>query len=101
MASFVAWAYHCSMSCGGNMMRTTFQPLAHLVDAAAEKWLAVEHLTGPERDAVRDEIGAAFCIGDRDELTFHGARYLLTISRNETDPTAACDIAVHEIALND
>ena len=85
------------------MMRTTFQPLAHLVDAAAEKWLAVEQGTESERRSTRMEISRTFSIGDRDELTFHGALYLLTLSRSNSpgiDDASAYEIDVHEIALN-
>jgi hypothetical protein len=44
------------MSCGGNMMRMSYQPLAHLVDAAAEKWLAVEHAPEREQRVISNEI---------------------------------------------
>jgi hypothetical protein len=73
------------MSCGGSMMRTSFQPLAHLVDAAAEKWLAAESLPEHDQILVSKEITQAFRIGEKSELTFHGGRYLLTISRNGED----------------
>jgi len=85
------------------MMRTTFQPLAHLVDAAAEKWLTVEHGNESERRAMQTEISRTFRIGDRDELTFHGARYLLTLSRSEsltTEDSSTYEIDVHQIVLN-
>ncbi len=91
------------MSCGGSIMRTTFQPLAHLVDAAAEKWLAVEYAAESERRTMRTEISRTFHIGDRDELTFHGIRYLLTLSHSDTlrtDDRSIYKINVHEIALN-
>jgi hypothetical protein len=91
------------MSCGGSMMRATFQPLAHLVDAAAVKWLAVEHGSESERRATQIEISRTFSIGDRNELTFHGARYLLTLSNldnGDTDEKSGYEIEVHEIALN-
>jgi hypothetical protein len=91
------------MSCDGSMMRATFQPLAHLVDAAAEMWLAVEHASESERRATQMEIGRTFFIGDRNELTFHGARYLLTLSHldnGDTEETSVYEIEVHEIALN-
>jgi len=85
------------------MMRSGFQPLAHLVDAAAEKWLTVEHATESERCAMRTEISGTFRLGDRDELTFHGARYLLILSQHGNqgaDDHSAYEIEVHEIALN-
>ena len=80
------------------MMRTSLQPLAHLVDAAAEKWLAVETATPAERDAVRRDIAGSFNIGDRDELTFHGRRFLLTVMRVPEGGGYTLD--VHEIALD-
>jgi hypothetical protein len=86
------------MSCGGGMMRTSFQPLAHLVDAAALKWLAADREPARVRNIVRDEIAGSFRIGDRDELTFHGLRYLLSVRRNAVDEIS---IDVHEIALNE
>lgn len=82
------------------MMRTSFQPLAHLVDAAAEKWLAVEHAPESERLVVSREITESFRIGDNTELTFHGLRYLLSIMRSD-DSSLRFRIEVHEIALND
>ena len=85
------------------MMRKSHQPLAHLVDAAAEKWLAAEHASEQERLSVRNEIRGAFQIGERSELTFHGLRYLLTVKRNEDEQSrraSAFRIEVHEIALN-
>ena len=86
-------------------MRTSYQPLAHLVDAAAEKWLAVEQAAGREQLIVSKEITQAFHIGDSSKLTFHGLRYLLSITRiieNEC-PGRVREflIEVHEIALND
>jgi len=92
------------MSCGGNMMRTSLQPLAHLVDAAAEKWLAVEHASVSEQQAVNAEITQAFRIGDKPELTFHGLRYLLTVLRDEDDRPGqlhSYKVQVHKIASND
>ncbi|TDJ46107.1 MAG: hypothetical protein E2O50_00490 [Gammaproteobacteria bacterium] len=65
------------------MMRTNLQPLAHLVDAAAQKWLAVADATEHNQQSVRDEIAASFRIGDNPELTFHGLRYQFCISRND------------------
>jgi hypothetical protein len=91
------------MSCGGNMMRTSLQPLAHLVDAAAEKWLAAEHASEQERAIVRQEITQAFRIGDRSELTFHGLRYLLSIIRSDEEPPNQPQqflIEVHQIVSN-
>ena len=91
------------MSCGGNMMRTSLQPLAHLVDAAAEKWLAVEHASEQKQQIVRNEITDVFRIGDKPELTFHGRQYLLSIMRCEAEqPHQSADflIKVHEIAQN-
>lgn len=79
-------------------MRTAHQPLAHLVDAAAQSWLAAERASDPERRAVRSEIVRAFNIGDKAELTFHGLRYLLTITHcADTDPSCEPGIEVHEI----
>lgn len=86
------------------MMRASFQPLAHLVDAAAAKWLAAEHGSCQAKSAVRNEITRAFRIGDMPELTFHGFRYLLIISRTDRVRGGAADelrIEVHEISSND
>ena len=84
-------------------MRTSFQPLAHLVDAAAEKWLAAEHVSAQERQIVRNEITQSFRIGDNPELTFHGLRFLLSVRRYEHTkagrPQEFC-VEVHEIVLN-
>ena len=77
------------------MMRTSMQPLAHLVDAAAAKWVGVEHASAYEQRIVREEITRSFRIGDRDELTFHGRQYLLTIFRAGS---AGLSVSVHEIA---
>lgn len=85
-------------------MRTSFQPLAHLVDAAAEKWLAVAHASDGEQLLVSNEITRAFRIGDNAELTFHGLRYLLGITRVDnmrSGRTNEFRIEVHEIAFND
>ena len=85
------------------MMRASHQPLAHLVDAAAEKWLAAEHASEREQRIARDDITQAFRIGDKSELTFHGLRYLLTILRSEDEDSGLPQefrIKVHEIALN-
>ncbi|MGI9308918.1 MAG: hypothetical protein ACR2P6_06635 [Gammaproteobacteria bacterium] len=84
-------------------MRTSLQPLAHLVDAAAEKWLAVEHAPESEQLPVREDITHSFRIGDNPELTFHGLRFLLIISQDQdTEPgqEQAYRVEVHEIALN-
>ena len=85
-------------------MRTSFQPLAHLVDAAAAKWLAAKHASEQEQRVVRNEITQAFRIGEHSELTFHGLRYLLSIARSEHEHSGQPQellIEVHEIALND
>ncbi len=84
-------------------MRASHQPLAHLVDAAAEKWLAAEHASEREQRIIRDDITQAFRIGDKSELTFHGLRYLLTILRSADEDCGLPQefrIKVHEIALN-
>ena len=78
-------------------MRASFRPLAGLVDAAAGKWLAAEGAQEDERALVRDEIIQAFRIGDNPELTFHGLRSLLRISRQ----SQRFLIEVHEIAMHD
>jgi hypothetical protein len=91
------------MSCGGSMMRTNLQPLAHLVDAAAEKWLAVADAAEQNQQSVRDEITASFRIGDNPELTFHGLRYQLCISRiaiTHPDQSQAFHVHVHEIVTD-
>ena len=85
------------------MMRTNLQPLAHLVDAAAQKWLAVADATEQNQQSVRDEITASFRIGDNPELTFHGLRYQLCISRNDDtlpDQPQIFHIQVHEIVTD-
>jgi len=78
------------------MMRSGLQPLAALVDAAAEKWLAAESADAVERDRVQREIAGSFNIGDKDELTFHGSRYILTVFRQAGQNS----VDVHRIALN-
>jgi len=91
------------MSCGGSIMRTSFQPLAHLVDAAAEKWLAAENAPEPDKQATRDEIARSFQIGVNSRLTFHGIRYLLSVTRTGDDSPGYAEqylIEVHEIAQN-
>ena len=85
------------------MMRAPYQPLAHLVDAAAEKWLAVENASEQERLIVRDEITQAFHIGEQPELTFHGSRYLLSVIRSgaqDSDRPQEFLVKVHKIAVN-
>lgn len=91
------------MGCGGSMLRTSMQPLAHLVDAAAEKWLAAEDASELKRRAVREEITQQFRIGDNRELTFHGQRYLLRVFRVVgTSPAGSSEshVEVHEISVN-
>lgn len=85
------------------MMRTSMQPLAHLVDAAAEQWLAAEKAPEPQRRVVREEITRSFRIGDKPELTFHGQRYLLRlfhVTASSTEASSELDIEVHEISIN-
>ena len=83
-------------------MRAGQQPLAHLVDAAAVRWLEAEHASLAEKSALRDEITGLFGLGDRPEITYHGLRYLLTVSRDEpTDEHSLLHIDVHEIAQPD
>jgi hypothetical protein len=86
------------MSCGGNMMRAGQQPLAHLVDAAAVRWLAAEDSSAADKAALLDEITGLFGLGDRPEITYHGLRFLLTVSRNEAAGQGTISIAIHEIA---
>jgi len=91
------------MSCGGSMMRASVQPLAHLVDAEAEKWLAVENAGEQDRQVVRDAITRKLRIGERPEITFHGLKYLLTIIRDPDpcrDKATGYTIEVHEIVQN-
>ena len=86
------------------MMRTSFQPLAHLVDAAAEKWLAVENSARNEKVSVSREITGGFRIGDHDEMTFHGLKYQLVIKRRDLAARKLGQeflISVHKIAQND
>ncbi|MBT8422641.1 MAG: hypothetical protein HKN56_02435 [Gammaproteobacteria bacterium] len=64
------------------MMKASLSPLAHLVDGVAERWIDREQLTAEQLSAARDEILRSFRIGEREELTFHGRRYQLTISRS-------------------
>jgi hypothetical protein len=74
------------MSCGGNMMRAPFQPLAHLVDAAALKWLAAKQASIQEQNSVSAEIARSFGTGEKPELTYHGIKYLLTIYYSKGPP---------------
>ena len=85
------------------MMRTNVQPLAHLVDAAAETWLAADALGTAERNRVETEITRKFHIGDLDELTFHGLRYQLTITRDgeASSNSNKLTVGVHEIGADD
>lgn len=73
-------------SCGGSMMKASLNPLAHLVDGVAARWLVRDELTAEQRALIRDEILRAFRIGDRTELTFHGGRYALTIRQDAAEP---------------
>jgi len=87
------------MSCGGSMMRMNLQPLAILVDAAAEKWLAAEQATAAEQGRVGREITQSFKPGRLDAVTFHGLRYTLKVSHaeNASVDSNRLSIAVHEI----
>lgn len=67
------------------MMRASLAPLANLVDAVAEKWLAVEDAAIAEQLMVIEEITRSFNLGDRPELTFHGQNYVLTIIRRQDE----------------
>lgn len=92
------------MSCGGGMMRTSHQPLAHLVDLTAERWLAANLASAAERQAVERDIAGTFNIGTSERMTFHGQRYLLIISNaagDRDDPHRTYLIQVHEIARPD
>ena len=64
------------------MMKASLSPLAHLVDGVAGRWINRGNIPDEQLAAVRDEILRSFRIGERDELTFHGRRYQLTISRS-------------------
>ncbi|MGI9290404.1 MAG: hypothetical protein ACR2QG_03895 [Gammaproteobacteria bacterium] len=79
------------------MMRTGQQPLAHLVDAAAVRWLTVDEGTEEERAELHSEITDTFKLGDRTELTYHGLKYLLTLSQSDS----GLRISVHEIATGE
>ena len=82
------------------MMKSTQQPLAHLVDAAAENWLRAESLPVAARLQVELDISRRFNPGERDELTFHGMHYQLTIERcrPREDVPDEYIISVHRIA---
>jgi predicted methyltransferase len=86
------------MSCGGSMMRASLAPLANLVDAAAEKWLAVEDTAIAEQRIVIADITRSFNIGDWPELSFHGQHYVLTIIRRQDENRF--DIEVVELSYN-
>ena len=84
------------------MMRTSHQPLAHLVDRQAERWLTAERNTPAERASIESDIAGAFNIGNNDRMTFHGQRFLLTIINNTSaESEQSYRIEVHEIARND
>ena len=85
------------------MMRTNLHPLALLVDAAAEKWVVVQDAPEHEREVVQADIPREFRIGDNDELTFHGLRFQLTISRLDgasSGQAQTYSVDVHEIVQN-
>ena len=85
------------------MMRTSLNPLATLVDAAAEKWLAVADAAEGDQLPVWEKITSNFRIGDKSELTFHGLRYQMCITRDDAklpDQMQALHIDVHEIVTN-
>ena len=87
------------MTCGGSMMRTSLNPLAHLVDAAAAEWLAAEGASEDRRERLRHSISKRFALGDQQALSFHGLTYILTLSREPGDGSPdSCSISVHEIA---
>ena len=67
------------------MMKASLSPLAHLVDGVAERWIDRDRLSAEQLAAARDEVLRSFRIGDRDELTFHGRRYQLSISRSDAE----------------
>ncbi|MDP6436165.1 MAG: hypothetical protein QF790_04310 [Gammaproteobacteria bacterium] len=71
------------MTCGGSMMRTSQNPLAELVDAVAEKWQAVADASPAKQLPVKEEIARSFSTGDLPELTFHGLRFVLTITKQD------------------
>ena len=88
------------MSCGGYIMRTPFRPLALLVDDVAERWLLAEEEGGENARTVQAEIAQRFTLGDRAELTFHGERFLLILTKARDGAEFPVDIHVHRIALN-
>jgi len=91
------------MTCGGNMMRASHKPLAGLIDAAAEDWLAAEKQSPQQRQDLYKEITSRFGIGNRPEVTFHGLEYQLTIERNDNWGIRAQSnliITAHRISRN-
>ena len=70
-------------------MRTSLKPLAHLVDAAAEQWLAAEHESPQRQLDVSNQIANSFRLGERSELTFHGIEYILTLERISQEDVAS------------
>ena len=67
------------MTCGGNLLRTSQQPLARLVDSAAARWLSADGLPAAAREALRREIATKFPLGDLPALTLHGLDFTLTL----------------------
>lgn len=96
------------MTCGGSMMRASQNPLAGLIDAVSAEWLLVEHLSTAAREHIYREITGQFDIGDRQEITFHGLEYQLTIERINDErtndlasrPKKTLKISVHQIKTN-
>ncbi len=85
--------------CIGNMMRSPVQPLAELVDAVAEKWLAAEAGSAAELQRAYDEVIASFKPHEREEITFHGNRYLLSVLKScDAQEGNPYQIKVHVIA---
>ncbi len=81
------------------MMRASLSPLAHLVDGVAARWALADSLQPEQQECIRQEILRSFRLGNRDELTFHGHLYLLTIRRvyPATDDEPRLLIETHEI----
>ncbi len=82
------------------MMRASHKPLAVLIDAAAENWLAAEKQS---REDLHREITSRFDIGNRPEVTFHGLEYQLTIERDHNRGISAQSnliITAHRISRN-
>lgn len=77
-------------------MRAGQQPLATLVDAAAVRWQESELASPADRQTILQEITTLFGIGDKDEITYHGQKYLLSVIRRGDG--AGLDIEIHEIA---